>query len=82
MPQHVSILMWFGVALPAALTVACMVALARIRRGVRLEIARRLPAPGLTALPAQPAPHREHVELTAAEKDAFAGLMRQLGDGH
>ncbi|MFI1168652.1 hypothetical protein ACH4UM_35080 [Streptomyces sp. NPDC020801] len=85
MPQHVSTLMWIGVAVPAALTIACVIGLARIRRGIRLETALRpSPAPSLPALPPQPesGPHREFVELTPAERDAFAGLMRQLGDGH
>ncbi|MFF9410734.1 hypothetical protein ACF1B0_35195 [Streptomyces anandii] len=85
MPQHVSLLMWFGVAVPAALIVACMISLARFRRAVRFETVRRAPAARLSALPPQPGPggpHREFVELTPAERDAFAGLIRQLDEGH
>ncbi|MDF3300592.1 hypothetical protein [Streptomyces tropicalis] len=84
MPEHVSPLMWMVVALPAALTAACVVGLARIRRGVRLELARRQPTPRLPALPPQPVtgPRREFVELTPAEQDAFAGLVRRLDDSH
>ncbi|MFF8592567.1 hypothetical protein ACF061_14170 [Streptomyces sp. NPDC015220] len=83
MPEHVSILMWFGVAVPAALIIACAIVLAGYRYGLRLEIRRRRPAQRLAAVPPQrtSGPHREYVELSAAERAAFAGLMRQLGDG-
>lgn len=82
MPEHVSFLMWFGVALPAALTFAALIGMARIRRSLRFETAQQHVARRLTALPPQPgaAPRRESVELTPAEQDAFAGLMRRLGD--
>lgn len=83
MPQHVSTLMWIGVAVPAALTVACLIGLARIRRDIRLETARQHSAPRLSGLPLQrgAGPGREFVELTSEEKDAFAGLVRRLGNG-
>ncbi|MER6981088.1 hypothetical protein [Streptomyces carpinensis] len=83
MPEHVSILIWFGVVVPAALIVACAIGLAGYRFGLRFEIRRRH-HPGLSALPHQrgSGPHREYVELTPAERAAFAGLMRQLSDGH
>ncbi|PZG87677.1 hypothetical protein C1I97_32490 [Streptomyces sp. NTH33] len=84
MPEHVSLLMWFGVALPAALTVAAIIGMARIRRSLRLETAQQQHrAQRLTAFPQQlgAAPRRESVELSPAEEDAFAGLMRRLGDG-
>ncbi|MEU3348724.1 hypothetical protein ABZ723_27775 [Streptomyces sp. NPDC006700] len=83
MPQHVSTLMWIGVAVPAALTVACLIGLARIRRTIRLETARQQSAPRLPGLPLQrgTGPGREFVELTPEEKDAFAGLVRRLGSG-
>jgi hypothetical protein len=82
MPEHVSLLMWLGVALPAALTFAAIIGMARIRRSLRLETARQHSARHLTALPPQSgaAPSRELVELTPAEQDAFAGLMRRLSD--
>ncbi|MFH9982728.1 hypothetical protein ACH4ND_26500 [Streptomyces sp. NPDC017179] len=82
MPQHVSTLMWIGVAVPAALTVACLIGLARIRRATRLETARQqsAPRPGLP-LQRGTGPGREFVELTSEEKDAFAGMVRRLGNG-
>ncbi|MYR61557.1 hypothetical protein GTY54_36875 [Streptomyces sp. SID625] len=85
MPEHVPFLVWFGVVLPAALILACAVGLAGYRFGLRFEIRRRPQPPVLRALPSQPGsgsgPHREYVELTPAERDAFAGLVRRLGDG-
>ncbi|MET8248263.1 hypothetical protein ABZV31_29990 [Streptomyces sp. NPDC005202] len=83
MPEHVPTLMWIGVAVPAVLTVASMIVLARIRHRSRLETAQWHPTPALPALPTQPlsGPRRESVELTPAERDAFAGLVRQLSDG-
>ena len=43
---------------------------------------RELPAVRLPVLPRQPqaGPALEKVELTPAEQDAFAGLIRRLGD--
>ncbi|GHE70795.1 hypothetical protein ACWDSD_17050 [Streptomyces spiralis] len=84
MPEHVSILIWFGVVLPAVLVIVCAIGLAGYRFGLQFEIRRRHRVPGLPALPSQrgSGPHREYVELTPAERAAFAGLMRQLGDGH
>jgi hypothetical protein len=82
MPEHVSMLMWFGVAVPAALIIACAIVLAGYRYGLRFEIRRRRSARGLVALPPQPAPQREYVELSSAEQDAFQGLVRRLNDGH
>ncbi|MFF5407005.1 hypothetical protein ACFY8K_31050 [Streptomyces misionensis] len=85
MPEHVSMPMWCGVALPAVLIIACAFVLAGYRYGRRFEIRQR-PVPGLPGLPALPpqrtsGPHREYVEPSAAERAAFAGLMRRLGDG-
>ncbi len=79
--------MWIGVAVPAALTTACLIGLARIRRGIRrgirLETARQQSVPRLSGLPLQrgAGPGREFVELTPEEKAAFAGLVRRLGNG-
>ncbi|MGW0081166.1 hypothetical protein [Streptomyces sp. NPDC003393] len=83
MPEHVSILIWFGVVLPAVLVIVCAIGLAGYRFGLQFEIRRRPGVRGLSTLPAQrgSGPHREYVELTPAERAAFAGLMRQLGDG-
>jgi hypothetical protein len=82
MSEHVAILLAFGVALPAALIVVCAVAFVGYRYGLRFEIRRRRSARGLVALPPQPAPQREYVELSSAEQDAFQGLVRRLNDGH
>ncbi|MEU6811872.1 hypothetical protein ABZ920_23425 [Streptomyces sp. NPDC046831] len=91
MPEHVSILMWMGVAVPAALTAACVIQLVRIRRRSRHETAQWRAASALATVPAQPrtpsglqpasGPRRESVALTPAEEDAFAGLVRRLNDG-
>ncbi|MFQ6141716.1 hypothetical protein ACLMNJ_01390 [Streptomyces seoulensis] len=86
MPEHVSMLILCGVALPAVLIIACALVLAGYRYGLRFEIRRRNPVPGLPGLPGLPpqrtsGPHREYVELSAAERAAFAGLMRRLSDG-
>ncbi|GAA0916183.1 hypothetical protein [Streptomyces thermoalcalitolerans] len=82
MPEHVSLLMWFGVVLPAALTFAAVIGMAQIRRSLRLETAHLHPARRPVGFPTQSgaAPRREFVELTPAEQDAFAGLIRQLSD--
>ncbi|MEU6403015.1 hypothetical protein [Streptomyces sp. NPDC046985] len=82
MPDHVSTVMWLGVAIPAVLMAASAVALAGYRYGLRFELRRRQPVAS-TVIPPQrgSGPHREYVELTPAERAAFAGLMRQLGNG-
>ncbi|GHF96570.1 hypothetical protein [Streptomyces thermodiastaticus] len=85
MPAHVSLLLWFGVVLPAALVFCCAVGLAGYRFGLRFEIRHR--HPGSIVRPVLPAqrragPHREYVDLTPAERAAFAGLVRQLSEGY
>ncbi|MET9733183.1 hypothetical protein ABZZ79_21810 [Streptomyces sp. NPDC006458] len=85
MPEHVSILQWAGVAVLAVGAAACAVGLSRMLRRGRFEAAARAPRPvGLPALPRQrrAGPELESVELTAAERDAFAGLVRQFAEGH
>jgi hypothetical protein len=87
MPEHVSILQWAGVAVLAVAAVAWVTGLTRaVRRGgigATTADPRRAPT-ALTALPRQrqAGPDRESVELTPAERDAFAGLVRRLADGH
>jgi len=71
--EHVSILQSLGVAVLAFAAVVWVLGLVGlVRRGRTLH-----------ALPHQrrAPPHRESVELTPAERDAFAGLVRQLSDG-
>lgn len=97
MPEHLSILHPGGtIALAAA--VAAWLVLVRPRRrnrgGGQAGRARQtmrgarpsdLTTPhSLPALPAQRGlgPHRESVDLTPAERAAFAGLVRRLGSGH
>jgi hypothetical protein len=84
MPEHVPILIWCGVVLPAVLVVACAIGFAGYRFGLRIEIRQRHHAPGRLGVLSQrrSGPHRECVELTAAERAAFAGLVRRLSDGH
>jgi hypothetical protein len=85
MPEHVSILQWAGVAVLALAAVAWAVRLTRILRRGRSEApAQDLGPAVLPALPRQrqTGPDLESVELTPAEKAAFAGLVRQLADGH
>ncbi|MEV6945516.1 hypothetical protein AB0N07_26630 [Streptomyces sp. NPDC051172] len=90
--EHVSILQSLGLAVLAfAAVVWSLGLLGRMRRGrsgagsLRLTL-RTLWYTGRTPLRALPhqrqfPPHLEHVELTPTERDAFAGLVRQLSDG-
>ncbi|MEV7319363.1 hypothetical protein [Streptomyces sp. NPDC093970] len=81
MSEHIAPLQLIGVTALALATVAWVVVMTRVLRHVR---------PGATAWPAfrvlpgghrrfQVGPPREAVELTPAEQDAFAGLVRRLG---
>ncbi|UXY28109.1 hypothetical protein [Streptomyces sp. HUAS TT20] len=81
MPEHVSILQLTGVV-GLALVTATWVILLRTRRRARAAAVVRHSGPVLQALPhqRQAPPHRESVELTPAERDAFAGLMRRLDE--
>jgi len=83
MPEHVSILQLTGVAVLALATVAWVFGLTRVLRRSLAEPTAWHTAHPLYGLPNQrhTAPHVESVELTPAERDAFAGLVRQLSDG-
>ncbi|MFI9152848.1 hypothetical protein [Streptomyces sp. NPDC053367] len=84
MPEHVSILPWAGVAVLALAAVAWVIGVTRILRRDGIGATTADPRPALSALPRQrqSGPDREAVELTPAEKAAFAGLVRRLADGH
>ncbi|MEW1832452.1 hypothetical protein [Streptomyces sp. NPDC088196] len=83
MPEHVSILQLTGVAVLALATVAWVFGLTRLLRRSLAEPTAWHTAHPLYGLPPQrdTPPHLESVELTPAERDAFAGLVRQLSDG-
>ncbi|MFF1378599.1 hypothetical protein [Streptomyces sp. NPDC058308] len=82
--QDVSIVQQIGVAALAVATAVWAVGLVRVMRRDRFDTEglHQAQAQTLRALPAQQGPPRaETVELTADERDAFAGLVRQFGDG-
>ncbi|MEU9154112.1 hypothetical protein AB0D59_27000 [Streptomyces sp. NPDC048417] len=81
MPEHAATLQLIGVTALALATVAWVVVLMRVLRHTRRgatgwHAARVLPG---HPHPLQAGPPRESVELTPAEQDAFAGLVRRLG---
>ncbi|MFF7354159.1 MULTISPECIES: hypothetical protein [Streptomyces] len=82
MPEHVSSLQLAGAAVLTLAGVVWAVSVMRLLRRFRAEAVRELPAVRLPLLPSQPksGPPRESVELSPAERDAFAGLVRRLGD--
>jgi len=82
MPEHVSTLQWTGAVVLTLAGVAWAIVVLRLLRRFRAEALREIPAARLTVLPPQrhTGPALEKVELTVAEQDAFAGLIRQLGD--
>ncbi|MBM7171163.1 hypothetical protein JQK87_22720 [Streptomyces sp. G44] len=80
MLQDVSIVQQAGVAVLAAATMVWAIGLVRVLRRERPDGTVRRQAQGLRALPGQQGPPRaEAVELTADERAAFAGLVRQFG---
>ncbi|MFF7330880.1 hypothetical protein [Streptomyces sp. NPDC008150] len=85
MPEQFSILQLAGVAVLVAASVVWSVGLVRLLRRGRFEAAVGRSGPPLPVLPQQRryGPRLESVELTPAEEDAFAGLVRQFsGDSH
>ncbi|GAA3849215.1 hypothetical protein GCM10022207_08870 [Streptomyces lannensis] len=83
MPADTSIFQLLGVPLLALASAVWIVCAGRILRRRRYEEAARRYRNRLGALPRQPkqGPAVESVELTPAERDAFAGLMRQFDEG-
>lgn len=90
MPEHVTILQLLGVTALSLATAIWITVLVRIlRRDLPLHRGEFARATGrrraaLRGLPYQrrdTAPSAESVELSPAERDAFAMLVRQLGDG-
>lgn len=81
MPEHVSILQLAGVVGLVLVTAAWTILLLHTVRRTRAASVARRSGRTLEALPPQrqAAPQAEAVELTPAEQDAFAGLVRQLG---
>lgn len=84
MPAHVSILQLVTAVVFALASAVWMLGLIRVRRYRFENAARRDGGNGgmLGSLPAQRrgAPPWESVELTPAERDAFAGLVRRFGE--
>ncbi|MEU2423973.1 hypothetical protein ABZ619_23590 [Streptomyces sp. NPDC007851] len=81
MSEHAPTLQLIGMAALTLATVAWAVVVTRLlRRNRREALARRAAStfPGFPR-PLRPSPSREVVELTPAEQDAFAGLVRRLG---
>ncbi|MET9828482.1 hypothetical protein ABZ078_04075 [Streptomyces sp. NPDC006385] len=83
MPEHVSFLQMLGPVVLALAAVLWVIGLVRLLRGSRPNASPGRANSALSALPhqRQTPPEREAVELTPAERDAFAGLVRQLSDG-
>ena len=84
MPEYLATSRTAGLAVLAVASAAWLVVAVRKRRRNR---ARRLGPAVCSALPALPqqrrsGPDREAVELTPAERDAFAGLVRRLNGGN
>ncbi|MEU2334009.1 hypothetical protein ABZ770_13645 [Streptomyces sp. NPDC006654] len=80
MPEHVSTLQLIGMAALTLATVAWAAVVTRLLRRNRREALARYTADTLPGFPhpLRPSPSREVVELTPAEQDAFAGLVRRL----
>ncbi|MFE5816538.1 hypothetical protein [Streptomyces sp. NPDC056479] len=83
MPENVSILQLLGPVVLALAAVLWVMGLARLLRRSRPGATPWHTDQTLPGLPyqRQTAPPQEAVELTPAERDAFAGLVRQLNDG-
>ncbi|MER5940392.1 hypothetical protein ABT121_24060 [Streptomyces sp. NPDC001928] len=83
MPENVSMLQLLGPVVLALAAALWVVGLACLLRRTRPQATSWRSDPTLPGLPyqRQTAPEMEAVELTPAERDAFAGLVRQLGDG-
>jgi hypothetical protein len=83
MLPHVSIVQQTGLAVLVLATVGWIVGLVRIMRRDRFAVSvwrAGQPMRGAAAIPAQRGHSGEQVELTPAEQDAFAGLVRRLAE--
>lgn len=80
MPEHVSVYQLMGMTFLVLVTVAWAIGLVLMLRHGRGEAAlwRAAHTPPVLPHQRQIGPPRESVALTPAEKDAFAGLVRQL----
>ncbi|MEU1017629.1 hypothetical protein ABZ383_16360 [Streptomyces sp. NPDC005900] len=79
--RDVSIVQQLGVAVLAVATAVWAVGLVRVMRREHPQAGAGRQAHGLGVLPGQQGPpHWESVELTSAERAAFAGLVRQFGE--
>ncbi|WEO96895.1 hypothetical protein A6P39_024300 [Streptomyces sp. FXJ1.172] len=83
MPEHVATLQLIGVAVLAVAAVVWAAVLLRLLGRTGLQAPARRTMTPLPALPHQSrvGPPLESVELTPAEQDAFAGLVRRLANG-
>ncbi|KPI24215.1 hypothetical protein OHU34_24295 [Streptomyces sp. NBC_00080] len=86
MPVHLTFPQLAVLTVLAVASIAWLIFVTRILRRSRSGSEARTALPTPPVLPALPrqrqsGPGREAVELTPAERDAFAGLVRQLGGG-
>ncbi|MEU9306769.1 hypothetical protein [Streptomyces sp. NPDC048256] len=86
MPVHLTFPQLAVLTVLAVASIAWLIFVTRILRRSRSGSEARTALPNPPVLPALPrqrqsGPGREAVELTPAERDAFAGLVRQLGGG-
>ncbi|MFG2882361.1 hypothetical protein ACGFYV_08565 [Streptomyces sp. NPDC048297] len=81
MADDVSTFQMIGMAVLAVAAIVWTCVLLNLLRRLRVETAGWRPASPFRVLPAQAhaGPSLESVELTPAEQDAFARLVRQLG---
>ncbi|MGW0869979.1 hypothetical protein ACWD3Z_05740 [Streptomyces sp. NPDC002740] len=86
MPVHLTFPQLAALTVLAVASIAWLIFVSRILRRSRSGSGAHAALPAPPVLPALPCqrrsgPGREAVELTPAERDAFAGLVRQLGGG-
>ncbi|GGW28988.1 hypothetical protein GCM10010503_00520 [Streptomyces lucensis JCM 4490] len=83
MPAYAPVLQLIGVVVLAVAAAVWAAVVLRLLRRSGLRAALRRGARPLSALPRQgrSGPALESVELTPAEQDAFAGLVRRLANG-
>lgn len=79
--DQISILQRIGLAVLLVAAVVWAVGLVRLLRRDRSEVAVWRRTQHLRAVPRQRSHPAESTELTDAERDAFAGLVRRLTDG-